>query len=79
MQDAKGEGSGKVLGRPKVDGRIEAAIRQSLQKGSGTTAVPQIAADSVHSRRRHAYRRMAASLGKRATHSIKRTHWQGHG
>jgi len=26
----------EVLGRPKVDERIEAAIRRSLEKGNGT-------------------------------------------
>ncbi len=34
---------GKVLGRPKVDERVEAIIRQSLLKGNGTKKTAQLA------------------------------------
>jgi DNA invertase Pin-like site-specific DNA recombinase len=37
----RAKAQGKVLGRPKVDERIEAAIRRSLLKGNGTKKTAQ--------------------------------------
>jgi len=38
----RAKAQGKVLGRPKVDERIEAAIRHSLKKGNGTKKTAQL-------------------------------------
>jgi DNA invertase Pin-like site-specific DNA recombinase len=39
----RAKAQGKVLGRPKVDERVEAAIRHSLKKGNGTKKTAQLA------------------------------------